>query len=73
MITEKQTVDVIIPDEGKALRIKKNNKLVMYMTEPYYKVPGHDYEVDEVDIEVASQWLNMAKVFNGKFFNKKLK
>lgn len=49
MTVEIKTVEVIIPDEDKALKIKQKGKVLMYMLEPYYKLPHYDYEVEEVD------------------------
>ena len=58
MTIETKTVEVIIPDENKALKIKQKGKVLMYMLDPYYKLPHYDYEVEEVDKKEAVAWIN---------------
>lgn len=71
MITNLETIKVYIPDEGKALKIMQNNKLVMYMLEPLYYLPHYTYDVIEVDKEEAIKWINRTKTFTQKLFKKK--
>lgn len=71
MKTQLETIKVYIPDEGKALKITQNNKVVMYMLEPLYYLPNYTYEVEEVDKEDAINWINRTKSFTQKLFKKK--
>lgn len=71
MTTNLETIKVYTPDEGKALKIMQNNKLVMYMLEPLYYLPHYTYDVIEVDKEEAIKWINRTKVFTQKLFKKK--
>lgn len=71
MTTNLETIKVYIPDEGKALKVMQNNKLVMYMLEPLYYLPHYTYDVIEVDKEEAVKWINRTKVFTQKLFKKK--
>lgn len=71
MKTQLETIKVYIPDEGKALKIIQNNKVVMYMLEPLYYLPNYTYEVEEVDKEDAIKWINRTKSFTQKLFKKK--
>lgn len=71
MKTNLETIKVYIPDEGKALKVMQNNKLVMYMLEPLYYLPHYTYDVIEVDKEEAIKWINRTKVFTQKLFKKK--
>jgi hypothetical protein len=71
MTTNLETIKVYIPDEGKALKVMQNNKLVMYMLEPLYYLPNYTYDVIEVDKEEAIKWINRTKVFTQKLFKKK--
>lgn len=71
MKTQLETIKVYIPDEGKALKIKQNNKVIMYMLEPLYYLPNYTYEVEEVDKEDAIKWINRTKSFTKKLFKKK--
>ena len=71
MKTNLETIKVYIPDEGKALKIMQNNKLVMYMLEPLYYLPHYTYDVIEVDKEEAIKWINRTKTFTQKLFKKK--
>lgn len=73
MKTKLETIKVYVPDEGKALKIKQNNKVVMYMIEPFYFLPNYKYTVEEVDISEAIEWNNGAKSLVQKLFKKKIK
>lgn len=71
MTTKLETIKVYIPDEGKALKITQNNKVIMYMLEPLYYLPTYSYEIEEVDKEEAIKWINRTKSFTQKLFKKK--
>lgn len=71
MTTNLETIKVYTPDEGKALKIMQNNKLVMYMLEPLYYLPHYTYDVIEVDKEEAIKWINGTKRLTQKLFKKK--
>ena len=71
MKTQLETIKVYIPDEGKALKITQNNKVVMYTLEPLYYLPNYIYKVEEVDKEDAIKWINRTKSFTQKLFKKK--
>ena len=71
MITKIEQVEVYIPDEGKALKIMQNNKLVMYMLEPLYYLPHYTYDVIEVDKEEAIKWITSTTKLTQKLFKKK--
>lgn len=71
MTTNLETIKVYTPDEGKALKVMQNNKLVMYMLEPLYYLPHYTYDVIEVDKEEAIKWINRTKAFTQKLFKKK--
>lgn len=63
------TIKVIIPDEGKCLKITQNGKILMYMKTPYYQLPEYDYQVEEVDIKEGEIYMNkhnnnMKKIFS---------
>lgn len=73
MKTQLETIKVYIPDEGKALKITQNNKVVMYMLGPFYYLPNYTYKVEEVDKSEAIEWNNNAKSFVQKLFKKKIK
>lgn len=71
MKTQLETIKVYVPDEGKALKITQNNKVVMYMLEALYYLPNYTYKVEEVDKEEAIKWINRTKLFTQKLFKKK--
>lgn len=68
MTVETKTVEVIIPDEDKALKIKQKGKVLMYMLEPYYKLPHYDYEVEEVDKKEAIAWIKKTSITTRMLF-----
>lgn len=70
MTVETKTVEVIIPDENKALKIKQKGKVLMYMLEPYYKLPHYDYEVEEVDKKEAVAWIQKTSITTKLLFRK---
>lgn len=57
MKTTTEEIKVYIPDEGKAIKLTLNGKLVMYMVVPYYALPNYNYEVEEVNIDEAKRWV----------------
>ena len=71
MTTNLETIKVYTPDEGKALKVMQNNKLVMYILEPLYYLPHYTYDVIEVNKEEAIKWINRTKAFTKKLFKKK--
>lgn len=57
MYVTREEVKVYTPEEGKAIKLSKNGKLISYMVVPYYELPQYDFEVEEVDIsEAESYW-----------------
>lgn len=58
MLVTREEVKVYAPDEGKAIKLSKDGKIIMYMVVPYYELPHYDYDVEEVDIEEAKNYLN---------------
>lgn len=58
MYVTREEVKVYKPDEGKAIKLTQNGKLIMYMVTPYYELPNYNYEVEEVDIEEAKTYLS---------------
>lgn len=58
MVVTKEEVKVYTPDEGKAIKLSKDGKIIMYMVVPYYELPHYDYDVKEVDIEEAKNYLD---------------
>ena len=55
-----EEVKVYTPEEGKAIKLSKNGKLISYMVVPYYELPQYDFEVEEVDIAEAESYWNKA-------------
>ena len=58
MYVTKEEVKVYNPEEGKAIKLTKDGKVVMYMVTPYYKLPQYGYTVEEVDIQEAEDYYN---------------
>lgn len=58
MYVTREEVKVYRPDEGKAIKLSKDGKVVMYMVTPYYELPNYDYVVEEVNIKEAKDYLN---------------
>ena len=47
MYVTREEVKVYHPEEGKAIKLSKNGKLISYMVVPYYALPQYDFEVEE--------------------------
>lgn len=60
MYVTREEVKVYHPEEGKAIKLSKNGKLVSYMVVPYYALPQYDFEVEEVDISEAEEYWDKA-------------
>ena len=58
MYVTKEEVKVYNPEEGKAIKLTKDGKVVMYMVTPYYELPQYVYTVEEVDIQEAEDYYN---------------
>ena len=56
MYVTREEVEVYTPEDGKALKITKNGKVIMYMVTPYYKVPSYNYQVEEINKEDIPQF-----------------
>ena len=60
MYVTREEVKVYTPEEGKAIKLSKNGKLISYMVVPYYELPQYDFEVEEVDISEAEEYWDKA-------------
>ena len=60
MYVTKEEVKVYNPEEGKAIKLTKDGKLISYMVVPYYALPQYDFEVEEVDISEAEAYYDKA-------------
>lgn len=58
MYVTREEVKVYHPEEGKAIKLTKNGKLISYMVVPYYALPQYDFEAEEVDISEAEQYFD---------------
>jgi len=58
MYVTREEVKVYHPEEGKAIKLTKNGKVISYMVVPYYALPQYDFEVEEVDISEAEQYFD---------------
>ena len=58
MYVTREEVKVYHPEEGKAIKLSKNGKLISYMVVPYYALPQYEFEVEEVDISEAEQYFD---------------
>lgn len=56
MYVTKEEVKVYNPEEGKAIKLTKDGKVVMYMVTPYFELPQYSYKVEEVDIKEAEDY-----------------
>lgn len=73
MTIETQTIEVYIPENGKAFKLSHKGKLITYMLGNYYKLHHYEYDVEEVPIDEAIKWLDKANSFATKIFNRKSK
>lgn len=55
------TVKVYTPDEGKAIKLSQDGKVVTYLQVAYYELPGYNYDVEEVDIKESDKFYNKLK------------
>lgn len=60
MFVTREEVKVYNPEEGKAIKLSKNGKLISYMVVPYYALPQYNFEVEEVDISEAEAYYDKA-------------
>ena len=60
MYVTREEVKVYHPEEGKAIKLSKNGKLISYMVVPYFALPQYDFEVEEVDISEAENYYDKA-------------
>ena len=60
MFVTREEVKVYNPEEGKAIKLSKNGKVISYMVVPYYALPQYDFEVEEVDISEAEKYYERA-------------
>ena len=60
MFVTREEVKVYHPEEGKAIKLSKNSKLISYMVVPYFALPQYDFEVEEVDISEAENYYDKA-------------
>ena len=60
MYVTREEVKVYHPEEGKAIKLTKNGKVISYMVVPYYELPQYDFEVEEVDISEAEEYWDKA-------------
>lgn len=60
MYVTREEVKVYHPEEGKAIKLSKNGKLISYMVVPYYALPQYDFKVEEVDISEAEEYWDKA-------------
>lgn len=60
MYVSREEVKVYNPEEGKAIKLSKDGKIISYMVVPYYELPGYNFEVEEVDISEAENYWDKA-------------
>lgn len=60
MFVTREEVKVYHPEEGKAIKLTKDGKIISYMVVPYYALPQYDFEVEEVDISEAENYYDKA-------------
>lgn len=60
MFVTREEVKVYTPEEGKAIKLSKNGKIISYMVVPYFALPQYDFEVEEVDISEAENYYDKA-------------
>lgn len=60
MYVTREEVKVYHPEEGKAIKLSKNGKLISYMVVPYYALPQYNFDVEEVDISEAEKYWDKA-------------
>ena len=60
MFVTREEVKVYHPEEGKAIKLTKDGKIISYMVVPYYALPQYDFQVEEVDISEAENYWDKA-------------
>lgn len=60
MFVTREEVKVYNPEEGKAIKLTKDGKVISYMVVPYYALPQYNFEVEEVDISEAEKYYERA-------------
>ena len=60
MFVTREEVKVYHPEEGKAIKLTKDGKVISYMIAPYYALPQYDFQVEEVDISEAETYFDKA-------------
>lgn len=60
MYVTREEVKVYHPEEGKAIKLSKNGKVISYMVVTYFALPQYDFEVEEVDISEAENYYDKA-------------
>lgn len=60
MYVTRKEVKVYNPEEGKAIKLSKDGKVISYMVVPYYELPSYNFEVEEVDISEAENYWDKA-------------
>ena len=60
MYVTREEVKVYHSEEGKAIKLSKDGKLISYMVVPYYALPQYNFDVEEVDISEAEKYWNKA-------------
>ena len=60
MYVTREEVKVYNPEEGKAIKLTKDGKVITYMVVPYYALPQYNFEIEEVDISEAEKYYEKA-------------
>lgn len=60
MYVTREEVKVYHPEEGKAIKLSKDGKVISYMVVPYYALPQYNFDVEEVDISEAEKYWDKA-------------
>ena len=60
MYVTREEVKVYNPEEGKAIKLTKDGKVITYMVVPYYALPQYNFEIEEVDISEAEKYYERA-------------
>lgn len=60
MLVTREEVKVYTPEEGNAIKLTKDGKVVTYMVGAYYELPQYNYTVTEVPIEEAERYFDRA-------------
>ena len=60
MYVTREEVKVYNPEEGKAIKLTKDGKVITYMVVPYYALPQYNFEIEEVDMSEAEKYYEKA-------------